>query len=181
MDAIAQVLFLMAALLFGVLIVARLLDALLRKLFQKSRQQSRTLQNQLTAGLQAKLQQEIAKRRQAKQQEAEAVPTFKVQDFAPMQEEAKVYREPGTLLQEQLETSREEAADMLQTANYETRRRLEEREIRQQEQQAYLRQAKIPGTEPQGVSVELTPAKMREAVILSEILGKPKALRRRKR
>lgn len=184
MDPIAKVMFLMAALLFGVLILARLLDALLRKLFQKSREQSKNWQNHLTEGLQQQLQAELAKRRQAKQEEAVSpVPTVtaqEIQDFAPMREETKVYREPGTLLQDQMETYREAATDALHTANYEQKRRLEEVTIRQQEEAAYLAQAKIPGTQPRRLHVQLTPEKMREAVILSEILGKPKAYRRRR-
>lgn len=196
MDPMAKVMFIMSLLMVGVLFIARVLDFFLRKFFLKSRQQDREAQNHLLSGLQQQLQQEMQKRREDKREEAslpppmpapwgmnEGVQPFIAQDVTPEQvrAEKQVYREPGTLMQNQLETYREELAARQRKERYERQRRAEEARIRREEEQAYLRQAKIPGAASQTAPIKLTPAKMREAVILSEVLGKPKAYRRGRR
>lgn len=87
-----------------------------------------------------------------------------------------VYRESGTILQEQAEAANVELADKARAMTYAAERAAEEAIIRAQEEAAYLRQAKIPGTQiHRKKRVTLNARKAQKAVILSEILGSPRA------
>lgn len=191
MDPMAKVMFIMTALTFGVLFIARVLDFFLRKFFQKSRLQSKEAEHLLTDEIERQLQEIRAKNRQREtlpppmpapwdNTKGEVLSSV-AQNAEAKQAEDKVYREPGTLLKNQIEAYRAEAEARTRAANYALKRRQEEAQIRHAEEQAYLKQAKIPGTQVQGVQVRLTPGKMREAVVLAEILGKPKAYRHGRR
>lgn len=93
-----------------------------------------------------------------------------------VQDEQGVWHEAGSLLQEHLEALEEAERDRRQDEERERR----ERAIREAEARAYEIQAKLPGrnhiAEPAG---PLTPEQARAAIVWAEILGKPKALRRR--
>lgn len=89
-----------------------------------------------------------------------------------------VYRESGTILQEQAETANAELADKTRAMTYAAERAAEEAMIRAQEEAVYLRQAKIPGTQAKRKKrVTLSARQARKAVILSEILGSPRAIK----
>ena len=95
---------------------------------------------------------------------------------ATVQDEQGVWHEADSVLQEHLEAL--EAAERDRRQDEERERR--ERAIREAEARAYAAQAKLPGhdgaAEP---APPLTPEQARAAIVWSEILGRPKALRRR--
>lgn len=89
-----------------------------------------------------------------------------------------VYRESGTILQEQAEAANAELADKTRAMSYAAERAAEEAMIRAQEEAVYLRQAKIPRTQAKRKKrVILSARQARKAVILSEILGSPRAIK----
>ena len=88
-----------------------------------------------------------------------------------------VIREPGVLASELQERLRERAADLARQTAYETQRRLEETATRAREAAAYAKDAKLPAAQPPTPRLRLTPQTAREAIVLAEILGRPKAHR----
>ena len=93
----------------------------------------------------------------------------------------KVYREPGTILQQQMRDYQQELAAKQREEAYKQQRLQEEQQIRAAEQAAYEVQAKLPelpAARPKRNIPVLTPESARQAVVLAEILGKPKAYRR---
>lgn len=92
-----------------------------------------------------------------------------------------VYREPGTILSQQMQDYQQELAARKHEEEYKQQRLLEEQQIRAAEQAAYEEQAKLsemPAPRPGWNIPVLTPESARQAVVLAEILGNPKAYRR---
>ena len=91
-----------------------------------------------------------------------------------------IYREPGTKMQDMLEAYREEMADKARAAAYEAQRRAEETAIRAEEEAAYAQQAglaKKKNARRAAVLPRFTPDRVQQAVVMAEILGRPKAYR----
>lgn len=100
----------------------------------------------------------------------------------PPEETGRVYREPGTLLQQQEEVCREEMQEREHRLAYARQRADTERRIRAAEQAAEqaVSAAAVPRSQrpDNGFSSLLRdPAAARQAIVLSEVLGKPKAYR----
>ena len=89
-----------------------------------------------------------------------------------MTDEGGIYREPGTKMQEM--------ADKARAAAYEAQRRAEETAIRAEEEAAYAQQAglaKKKNARRAAVLPRFTPDQVQQAVVMAEILGRPKAYR----
>ena len=100
----------------------------------------------------------------------------------PPEETGRVYREPGTLLQQQKEVCREEMREREHRLAYVRQRADAERRIRAEEQAAEqaVSAAAVPRRQCSynGFSSLLRDsAAARQAIVLSEVLGKPKAYR----
>lgn len=100
----------------------------------------------------------------------------------PPAENGRVYREPGTLLQQQEEACREDMREREHRLAYARQRADTERRIRAAEQAAEqaVSAAAVPRSQrpDNGFSSLLRdPASARQAIVLSEVLGKPKAYR----
>lgn len=97
-----------------------------------------------------------------------------------MTDEGGIYREPGTKMQDMLEAYREEMADKARAAAYEVQRRAEEAAIRAEEEAVYAQQAglaKKKNARRAAVLPRFTPDQIQQAVVMAEILGRPKAYR----
>ena len=95
-------------------------------------------------------------------------------------DEGGVYREPGTKVQDMLEAYREEMADKARAAAYEAQRRAEEAAIRAEEEAVYAQQAGLAKKKTARRAVilpQFTPDQVQQAVVMAEILGRPKAYR----
>lgn len=97
-----------------------------------------------------------------------------------MTDEGGIYREPGTKMQDLLEAYREEMADKARAAAYEAQRRAEEAAIRAEEEAVYAQQAglaKKKTARRAAILPQFTPDQVQQAVVMAEILGRPKAYR----
>lgn len=97
-----------------------------------------------------------------------------------MTDEGGIYREPGTKMQDLLEAYREEMADKARAAAYEAQRRAEEAAIRAEEEAGYAQQAglaKKKTARRAAILPQFTPDQVQQAVVMAEILGRPKAYR----
>lgn len=92
-----------------------------------------------------------------------------------VQDEQGVWHEADSILQEQLQALEEAERDRRQDEERERR----ESALREAEARAYAAQAKLPGQAAAHRAPAVEAGQLRAAVIWSEILGKPKALRRR--
>lgn len=95
-------------------------------------------------------------------------------------DEGRVYREPGTKMQDMFEAYREEMADKARAAAYEEQRRAEEAAIRAEEEAAYAQQAglaKKRTARRTAILPQFTQDQVQQAIVMAEILGKPKAYR----
>ncbi len=90
-----------------------------------------------------------------------------------------VYREAGTQIQSQAEAYHREVQENSKYRAYLEKKQETEAKERAAEQAAYQQGAKIPGTAGKRPVLELQPQAMLNAVIYAELLGRPKAQRRR--
>jgi hypothetical protein len=118
---------------------------------------------------------------QAKQKEGHI--SFEIPDIkgAPLPKgttDEGVYREPGTKMQDMLETYREEMADRARAAAYEAKRQEEEAAIRAEEEAVYEEQAGLrKSAQSKSLLPHFTKEQLQHSIVMAELLGKPKAYR----